>query len=139
MATNKIPARKRLSTERHHSEYQRQILLPILLVALGFAGLTGWLAYAGLGGAVNLANLSDISLIWLMLPTFIGGLAVLAALGAMVYGMAALLRNMPAWTGTAQDYVYLFTDKVQAAAAQVTRRVISLRAWADYFGKRERN
>ena len=139
MPDAKIRTPKRLSLVRHQDEYMRQILLPILGVALAFSALIAWLAYAGMGGGgVNLANLSDISLIWLMLPMLLLALIVLALMVASIYGMGVLLGKAPRYTGKAQKFVYKYTDLVRETATRITRPLIKLRAWADYLGNRKK-
>ena len=125
---------------RHQREFAWQILVPVLAVALLFSGLLAWLAIGGLGGGgVNLANLSDISLIWLTVPMLLGALATLAALLAAIYGMGILLGKAEPWLGKAQQVVLLYNDKAREAANKLTRPVIRLRAWADWLAKRRSN
>lgn len=125
---------------RHQREFAWQILVPVLVVALLFSGLLAWLAIGGLGGGgVNLANLSDISLIWLTVPMLLGALATLAALLAAIYGMGLLLGKAEPWLGKAQQVVLLYNDKAREAANKLTRPVIRLRAWADWLAKRRSN
>ena len=125
---------------RHQREFAWQILVPVLAVALLFSGLLAWLAIGGLGGGgVNLANLSDISLIWLTVPMLLGALATLVALLAAIYGMGVLLGKAEPWLGKAQQVVLLYNDKAREAANKLTRPVIRLRAWADWLAKRRSN
>ena len=125
---------------RHQREFAWQILLPVLAVALLFSGLLAWLAIGGLGGGgVNLANLSDISLIWLTVPMLLGALATLVALLAAIYGMGVLLGKAEPWLGKAQQVVLHYNDKIRAGANKAAQPVIRLRAWVDLLAKRRSN
>ena len=140
MAKNLIPTPRRVSSMRHQREFAWQILLPVLAVALLFSGLLAWLAIGGLGGGgVNLANLSDISLIWLTVPMLLGALATLVALLAAIYGMGVLLGKAEPWLGKAQQVVLHYNDKIRAGANKAAQPVIRLRAWVDLLAKRRSN
>lgn len=66
--------------------------LPLLLALLALGAL-GWATSAAPGGA--LSAWADVSLIWLLLPFLALGLLLMAALGAMVYGVLKAISWLP--------------------------------------------
>lgn len=106
-----------------------QIALP-----LGLAGLVVLVLAALLilpVGAPVRSVWADLSLIFLIIPTALMGLILLALLAAVVYGLVIVLRELPYYAKQAQDFVALATYRISGAATKVSNVILSIRSfWA---------
>jgi hypothetical protein len=106
-----------------------QIGLPLGLAVLVVVVIAG-LLIAPVGAPVR-SVWADISLILLIIPTGLFGLVALALVGALVYGLILLLRELPYYAKLAQDFVALATYRVNMVAAKISNVVLSIRSfWA---------
>jgi hypothetical protein len=72
---------------------------------------------------------ADISLIFLIIPTGLMGLIVLALFAALVYGLLIVLRELPYYAKKAQDFVALATYRVNMIAAKIANIILSIRSF----------
>jgi hypothetical protein len=74
---------------------------------------------------------ADISLIFLIIPTGLMGLVVLALVAGLVYGLMIVLRELPYYAKKAQDFVALATYRVSMVANKISNVILSMRSfWA---------
>jgi hypothetical protein len=111
----------------HKRQFIWQILLPMILVVL--LGLTagGFVIAGSLAGAGQLRVWADVSTIWLIAPMMVFALLFAVVLGALIYGIARLLKVTPRYTGKAQFYVALAAAGTRKVADGATKPVVWIR------------
>jgi hypothetical protein len=137
MDKSPVPQPERESYVKHRRDVTRQILLPVILVAvlgLGFAVLAG---VAATGKSASVSLWADIAAIWVIIPLMLTLLIVLALTVGLVYGLSRLLKVSPRYTGLAQGYVLWFNTEVSLWADKIVQPVLSIKAWLDLFVKSE--
>jgi hypothetical protein len=82
-----------------------QVYLPVALVVIILAGLGIWVVLAGFGTASVWA---DVGLVLIIIPTFVIGILIFAALIGMTYGLFRLIGILP----DPIDKVYLTVERV---------------------------
>lgn len=88
-----------------------QIYLPLALGVIILVGLGIWVILAGFGTASVWA---DVGLVLIIIPTFIIGLLIFAALIGITYGLFRLIDALP----DPMDQVYLTVERVGSAMSQ---------------------
>jgi hypothetical protein len=73
---------------------------------------------------------ADVSLIFLIIPALLMGLIALALVAALVAGMVWLLRNLPYYFKTMQDFMAVFSYRVQTGADKAAGVFMSARSAA---------
>ena len=73
---------------------------------------------------------ADISLIFLIIPTGLMGLIVLALFGGLVWVMIKVLRELPYYAKKAQDFVALATYRVNLVATKIANIILSIRSFS---------
>ncbi|PWH17637.1 MAG: hypothetical protein DDG59_07875 [Anaerolineae bacterium] len=115
-----------ITTQNHRRESLYQIILPFLGATLLLIGI-GFLL--GKATSFNTAQGAEIALIGLILPTMVFGLIFLALTIGLIVGLAKLLRNLPIYTRSAQDFVRLVSQKTKQVADGSVEPIIRLQAW----------
>jgi hypothetical protein len=117
------PNRERITqkTKRH---IRLQIYLPLALGVVVLAGLGIWVVLAEFG---TFSVWGDVGLVLIIIPTFVIGLLVFAALIAVTYGLFRLIAALP----EPSDRVFLAFERVGEMASQgadvALRPVIAVR------------
>lgn len=114
---------------KHRRQMMRQVVLPVVLSALALVGMVVWISIATFKQGGDVGRWAAISTIWVIIPTLIGGLIVLAILGGLIYGMARLLKALPYYTGIAQDYVVLARGYIVRGADMAVKPIVALNGW----------
>jgi hypothetical protein len=74
---------------------------------------------------------ADISLIFLIIPTALTGLVLLAVLAGAIYGLNYLLRELPFFAKPVQDWMVLLSYRVSNVTERVANVFLSTRSfWA---------
>jgi hypothetical protein len=73
---------------------------------------------------------ADISLIFLIIPTGLMGLVVLALFVGLVWVMLKVLRELPYYAKKAQDFVALATYRVNLVATKIANVILSIRSFS---------
>ena len=107
----------------------RQVVLPVVLSALALVGMVVWISIATFKQGGDVGRWAAVSTIWVIIPTLLGGLVVLAILGGLIYGMARLLKALPYYTGIAQDYVALARGYIVRGADMAVKPIVALNGW----------
>lgn len=113
MAEQKTPESPTLRA--HRRQVWRQILLPLIFLALAGLAAGGLTIAVGLSDASRTRLWADVSVIWLLAPALLCALGGVAVLAGMIYVLARLEKAAPR-----------LTSRVQQAAGRVaaaTRRV----------------
>lgn len=103
------------SLQRHKKQRFWQILAPVLLgsmITLAAAVLM-ILALTGDVSGINLSQVADTSLIWLILPVVIFGVVFGMIILGMIYTAARLLNVLPHYTFLFQQYAALVEAKIK--------------------------
>lgn len=112
------------SYKRHRRQRTSQILLPIILAALLFLGMTV-LVIVGTSNGGDVGRWAAISTMWISIPVCIAGFVFLAVIGGLVYLMGRLLGVAPTYTGRAQDFVHRLAIRIRRAADVAVKPVFS--------------
>lgn len=131
-----VPQPDRESYLKHRQNVTRQIILPVVLVSLVGLGLAALAIYGAAGGNPGVSLWADISLIWLIIPTMVMMLVVLALLVGLIYGMAKLLGIAPRYTGMAQQYALWLNAEIVLWTDKIIQPILSFKAWLELLTKR---
>jgi hypothetical protein len=112
------------SIRTHKRQFVLQILVPFLILAgLIIAGAVA----AVTAGASQTGTITDIAVIWLLLPALVIGVAILAVTITFIYGMAELLKILPRYSGKTQDFFTLLSSGTHRLADGVAKPFIWFR------------
>lgn len=103
-------------------------MLPILLIALLFLAISILTGIAGLGGRGDLSRWAAVSTIWLILPTLVAGLILLALLVTMIYLVAKLTQLLPPYSYQAQRFMRGIEGGTKRGAEMVRRPRLAVQA-----------
>ena len=104
------------SLQRHKKQRFWQILAPILLggmITLAAGTVLMVLALTGGVSGINLSQVADTSLIWLILPVVVLGVVFGLIVFGMIYAAARLLNVLPYYTFLIQQYAALIEAKIK--------------------------
>lgn len=113
----------------HRREAVWQIFLPLTLAILGALTLMG-LVVVGTAVPVRTSALADVSLMFLILMAGAGGLAALALLAGLNFGIGYALRELPYLFKRAQDLMRLVEYHTKRVTAPLADGVLSAGALA---------
>jgi hypothetical protein len=111
------PKRERIARKTRRQIWL-QIYLPLGIGVLILTGLVIWVLVAGFG---KVSAWADIGLVLILIPAFVVGLLILAALIGMTYGLFRLLDILP-------DPIYKVHSSVERVG-EVMSRGADLVAW----------
>lgn len=104
-----------------------QILLPLLVAVLVFAGVIILTSLATFRGNGDVARWAAISTIWLVLPVLVIGLLLLALLIVMIVLVSRLKLVVPPYTYQGQRIMYRFEGSVRRGAAMIRKPVLGIK------------
>ncbi len=125
-----LPHSKRESYLRHRKQVHAQIILPVVISAVLLAGVVALITYSTFNAGGDVSRWAAISTIWIIIPILLGKLIILAALVALIYGMAQALKTLPRYTGMAQDYVHIARTYIIQGADKISGFIISVEGFA---------
>src|SRR5258707_5683901 len=111
----------------HRRQIWTQVILPMLLAVVVFAGLIFIISTAAFRGNDDVTRWAAISTIWLVLPVMIAGFALLFLLGALIYLAAYLTTLIPPYSYQAQRYVYRITGGVKRGLEVAVKPMLLIR------------
>lgn len=123
--SNQQPApmqRNQVTWQKHRREVRLQIILPLVIGIILVLAL-GVLVVLSSNAAVSQG--ADVALIWLLAPMLPVTLIFLAALSAIVYGLASLLKVLPFYTRQVQDFFLLAQDRVSDVTDKLVAPILS--------------
>lgn len=126
-----LPHPEHYSYLRHRKQVMRQIILPVALSALALVAMVVWISIATFNQGGDVGRWAAISTIWIIIPTLLGGLIVLAILGGLIYGMARLLSALPTYTGLAQDYIFIARGYIIRGADMAVKPILAVNGWLE--------
>jgi hypothetical protein len=104
-----LPEPNPVTAYAHTRQVWLQILLPLIVFCLAILVLA---VSVSLTGNDQVTRFSDISLIFLILPTVIVGVVILSLFGLGIFLMARFLKIIPAYTNLVQIYIDRFSKMV---------------------------
>ena len=110
---HQLPEPNPVTRERHRHQVLWQVFFPIGLTVLVILILA---VLVTLTSTEQVMRLSDISIIFLILPTAIVGLLFLALFSGIVYLLARGIRLLPPYARLAQIYLDRLTAAIKQAA-----------------------
>ena len=126
-----LPHPKHYSYQLHRRQRNLQIILPVVLSSLVLIGMVVLISFATFKSDGDVSRWAAISTIWIIIPTLIAGLIVLAILIGLIYLMARALGALPHYTGIAQDYVYIARSYIIRGADMVVKPVIAFEGFIE--------
>ncbi len=118
-----LPAPNPVTRSRHQQQMWIQILLPVLVGAALIIFLAVMTAVAS---DPQVVRFSDISIIFLILPTAVTGLIVLAVFGAIIFLLARLLKIVPSYAHLTQIYLERVTEIIKGMADKAADPVVAI-------------
>jgi hypothetical protein len=120
-----------VTQRKHRQEVWWQITLPLLVCVLLVLAAGAGVVYAGAvnGGPVD--RWASVSIIWLIIPTMLITLILLAVTASLAYGLMRLNGALPRFTRRLQDLWILVAARAKRAAdasVEPTLRVQSISA-----------
>jgi hypothetical protein len=126
-----LPSPEHYSYQQHRRQRNLQIILPVALSGLALIGMIVLISFATFKSDGDVGRWAAISTIWIIIPTLIAGLIVLAILIGLIYLMARALGALPRYTGIAQNYVYIARSYILRGADMAVKPVIALEGFIE--------
>jgi hypothetical protein len=134
-----LPRPEHYSYQLHRKQRTTQIILPIVISAVLFIGITILICVAASNSNGNISTWAEISTIWITIPMIITGLIVLAILIGLIYLMVQALTYLPYYTSLAQDYVYIARSYIIRGADMAVKPIINFEGFIEkikaFFGR----
>lgn len=109
-----------------------QVWLPLGFAVLFVAVLMGLVIFTSLTTTGEMtAKGASVSLILLIIPTFLAGVILLAVLAGLIYLLAKAYRGLPGQAHRVQDLILRLNQFIQKTADALARPAINVRSrWA---------
>ena len=104
------PQRNLVTRQKHRHETLWQITVPLVIAILIFFSMA---IMAVAGTAAQASIWADISMIWLIAPTYVFALIGLVILAASIYGIVRLILVLPIYTSRALVWLKNFGTQVK--------------------------
>jgi hypothetical protein len=122
------------SLARHRRQAVWQIWVPL---GVGGAIVVGLTVLAGFGaslGSPELVRWTNISLIFLIIPTLLASLTFVLLFAGLIYLMARLLHFLPPYTQLGQAYAHYLSVLVRVWSDRAASPFLAVRsAWAGFL------
>jgi hypothetical protein len=122
--SRRLPEPNPVTRDIHQRQVFWQVFVPVVLSAVIFLGLGVLLTVSGSPDQVT--RFSDISIIFLILPTVLVGIIFLVLFGAFIFLAARLLKVLPSYTRLAQIYLNRLTGMLHRAADMAADPILSV-------------
>ena len=120
-----LPHPEHYSYLLHRKQRTTQIVLPVVISAVLMVSLIALITFVTFNSSGDVGRWAAISTIWIIIPTLLAGLILLAILIGLIYLMAQALHYLPHYTGIAQDYVYIAQAYIMRGADMVAKPVLA--------------
>ena len=104
------PQRNLVTRQKHRRETMWQITVPLVISILFLLTMA---VLAGVATPAQASQWADISMIWLIAPTYIVGLITLLILAASIYAIVRLIMVLPIYTFRALNWLNDFGSRVK--------------------------
>jgi magnesium-transporting ATPase (P-type) len=137
---NKLPAPRpdRLSYKKHQQDVTRQIILPVVFVAVMVLILAILIWIATFLQAGDVARWAAIAIIWMVIPLMGVLIVVLAATAGLVYLMKRVLDVSSRYTSIVQAYALFFNAQIILWTDRIMQPILKTQAWLNLFSKEEK-
>jgi hypothetical protein len=112
----------------HKQQMLWQVTVPFILGVIIFLVFVILIIIAGFQGDDRIFQWGDVSLIWLILPTMLFLLIMIAIFGGLLYLIMRLNKAMPGFMKRTQDFFNGMHDVVEKAADVAVEPVIKTEA-----------
>ena len=134
---NKLPAPRpnRISYAKHRQDVTRQIILPVVFVAVMIVVLAVMIFVSTFFAAGDVGRWASVAIIWMVIPLMVLMLVVLAAAFGLVYLLTRTLDVAPRYTGLVQAYALLINEQIILWTDRIIKPVLKTKAWLTLFSK----
>ena len=122
----KIPDPVNQREKMHQRQVLWQVYVPAGASAVVIIVLAVLAAVAASGGTPELTRWSNISLLWLITPAFLMGLAFLLLLVGVIYVLARLKRGLPPYAHLVQAYFALGAALVRLWSDRIVEPIMAI-------------
>lgn len=112
----------------HRRQALWQVYVPVGASAAVIVALAVLAAVAAGGGTPELTRWSNISLLWLITPAFVVGLAFLLLLAGVIYALARLTRGIPPYAHLLQAYFALGAALVRHWSDRIVEPIMAIQS-----------
>lgn len=131
-----LPQPARYSYTKHRQDVTRQIVLPVVFVAVMVVILMALLVFAFQSGA-DVGKWAAIAIIWMIIPLMVLMLVLVAASWGVVYLLMRLLKVSPHYTALAQHHVLHFNRQIIVWTDKLIDPILKLKAWASMLSRKK--
>jgi len=130
--------RNPVTWKKHRRDVALQIWLPL---GIGLFVTTSCAILVAIGSLINLnvSQLADASLIWLIAPMIIATFILFIIIAGIVYGMARLLKVLPFYTRRLQDFFLLAKERIAIIMDRMVEPILTYKSRRAYWGSFRRN
>ena len=118
-----LPEPNPYTRDRHQRQVFWQVLFPVILGAIIIIVLA---VFVSISANTQVTRLSDISIIFLILPTAVVALLVLVIFGGLIFLLAKTISVLPPYTRMAQIYLDRITTVLKKAADSAASPVMNI-------------
>lgn len=135
----KLPIERpnRVSYVKHRQDVTKQIILPVVFVAIMVGVLAVLVFIATFFQAGDVARWASVAIIWMVIPFMLLLLVILAATVGLVYLLTRTLEVTPRYTGLIQAYVLLINEQIIFWVNRIVQPILKTKAWLTLFSKEE--
>jgi len=116
------PFKKTASYRAYQRDLRRQIIFPMIIVALLFVAAS---VAAALRGNETASQWADVSAVWLLIPVITFSMINIIILAALIYGITKLLGITPIYAHKLQGFIRLVGEKIAGFADTAAKPVIT--------------
>ena len=116
--------RNPITREKHRHEVFWQITIPLVIALIIVIALA--ILIPMVGTQASISQWADVSLIWLIVPLMFLALITLLILMVLVYVLARLLKVLPFYTNSVQEFFALFRDQVAVLGDKLVEPVLGI-------------
>ena len=128
--------RNPITKQKHRSEVLWQITLPLVI---GIVILLTLAVMAGLATSTQASQWADISMIWLIAPTYLVGLITLVVLAGLIYAIIRLILVLPPAAYRLHKSIILFATRINAAQNKIAEPFLRVQVFTASLRALRRN
>lgn len=126
-----LPSARSQSLTMHHRQSFWQIWVPLVTGAVILLAFLGLAILSAVQGTSELNRWTNVSLMFLILPTAMAGLSFLFLFVGFIYLLSRLLHFLPPYTQLGQSYAFYISALVKSLADRLLNPIMSIRSsWA---------
>jgi hypothetical protein len=114
--------------KQHRKDVFWQIWLPVGIGAAAFLALGVMAAFSLQTGSDSAARWGHIAVMWMILPLFVVGFAILALLLGLIFGVSKITQITPKYTGILLHYVQQIARAIRLYANKGINPIMVIRS-----------